>query len=108
MRMLLMSFALSLAAGAALAQPFGDPAAGRRLAEARCSACHAIGPGASGRSIPGVPAFADVAAMPSTTQLALQAFLRQPHPPMPDIVLTPAELDNVIAYILSLRGEPRR
>jgi mono/diheme cytochrome c family protein len=108
MRMLLMAFALSLATGAALAQPFGDPAAGRRLAETHCSSCHAIGPGGSGRIVPGVPAFADVAAMASTTQLALQAFLRQPHPPMPDIVLKPGEMDDVIAYILSLGGEPRR
>jgi hypothetical protein len=34
---------------------------------------------------------------------ALQVFFRMPHENMPDLVLTPAETDNAIAYILGLR-----
>lgn len=103
MRAGLVVLALQLITTAALAQTAGDPAAGRRLAEAQCSACHAIGPGRSGPEIGNAPAFADVARKPSTTALALQVFLRTPHAQMPNIVLTPAQLDDVVAHILSLR-----
>ena len=103
MRAWLLVLALQLITTAALAQVTGDPAAGRRLAEAQCSSCHAIGPGPRGSEAGAAPAFADVARMPSTTALALQAFLRTPHAGMPDIALTPAQLDDVVALILSLR-----
>jgi mono/diheme cytochrome c family protein len=107
MRMLLAVVALHLVTMGAQAQPFGDAAAGRRLAETECGACHAVGPGGAGAARGG-PAFADIATMPSATHLSLHAFLRQPHPPMPHLVLRPAELDDVVAYILSLRGDARR
>jgi hypothetical protein len=32
-------------------------------------------------------------------------FFQSPHPTMPNLVLSPEETDNVIAYILSLRGD---
>lgn len=92
--------AAQLLTGAALAQ---DPAAGRRLAEAQCSSCHAIGPGQSGPVLPGVTPFQAVAERPATTSLSLQVLLRTPHAHMPAIVLDGQRLDDVIAYILSLR-----
>ena len=82
----------------------GDPAAGRRLAEAWCSGCHVIGPGASGPASDAVPTFPGVARMPSTTELSLRVFLQSPHSRMPNWQLSRAETDDVIAYILSLRG----
>jgi mono/diheme cytochrome c family protein len=42
--------------------------------------------------------------MPSTTALALRAFLRTPHQRMPDLHLTNQEIDDVSAYILGMRG----
>jgi len=101
MRIWQVVLATQLLAGAALAQ---DPAAGRRLAEAQCSSCHAIGPGMSGPVLPGVTPFQAVADRPATTNLSLQAFLRTPHARMPDIVLNGQQLDDLVAYILSLRG----
>ncbi len=89
---------------AAAAQQVGDPAAGRRLAEAWCSQCHAIGPGASGPESGAAPGFPAVAEMPSTTAMSLHAFLRTPHARMPDIQMTPHQLDDLIAYILSLQN----
>jgi cytochrome c len=80
------------------AQDQGDPAAGRRLVEQSCSDCH--GPSSATTR---APSFAAVAAMPSTTALSLGVFLRTSHPTMPNVMLGPADLDNVIAYILSLR-----
>ena len=41
--------------------------------------------------------------MPSTTAESLGVFLRTSHPTMPNLVLSAAERDDVIAYILSLR-----
>ena len=45
---LIVAAAALLAGGPAAAQRAGDPEAGRRLAEAWCSDCHVVGPGASG------------------------------------------------------------
>jgi mono/diheme cytochrome c family protein len=43
--------------------------------------------------------------MKSTTVLSLRAFLQTPHARMPDLHLTRDEIDNIAAYILSLRGQ---
>jgi cytochrome c len=79
-------------------QEAGDPAAGRQLAEASCLSCHG-----SAAAPQKAPAFAAIAAMPSTTGRSLEVFLRTSHPPMPNLVLSASERDDVIAYILSLR-----
>jgi cytochrome c len=82
----------------ASSQEKGDPAAGRRLVETECSACH-------GASEPAIraPSFAAIAAMPSTTALSIGVFLRTSHPTMPNVMLGPGDVDDVIAYVLSLR-----
>ena len=49
------------------------------------------------------PPFREVANAPGMTELALRAFLQTPHRTMPNILLTPEETDNVIAYILTLK-----
>jgi len=96
--------ALLAAPATALAQQVGDPRNGRRLAEAWCSQCHLIGPGASGPTSDAVPTFPSVARMASTTGMSLRAFLLTPHPRMPNIQYSREELDDIVAYILSLRG----
>lgn len=84
--------------GPAKAQDIGDPVVGRRIAQAQCDECH--GPGL----LPGRPAtFEAIARMPSTTATALTVYLRTSHPQMPNIILSPTEQDDVIAYILSLK-----
>ncbi|MEO3475614.1 cytochrome c [Roseomonas sp. CAU 1739] len=98
---------LMLLAGAvmpALAQTeAGDPAAGLRLASAWCANCHRVAPAGPGPASDGAPAFAAVAQMPSTTSMALRAFLQTPHPSMPDYRLSREQIDDVVAYLLSLR-----
>jgi mono/diheme cytochrome c family protein len=83
----------------------GDPAAGHALAQEWCASCHAIEP--MQPTPPGSPApsWSAVARMPSTTSMALHAFLLTPHVRMPDLRLTPAQIDDVVAYILSLRRQ---
>jgi mono/diheme cytochrome c family protein len=82
----------------AQAQQVGDADAGKRLVDAACAGCHS--PSVRPKR---APDFAAIAAMPSTTALSLGVFMRTSHPTMPNVVLTPAELDDVIGFILSLR-----
>ena len=95
----LLSLPILLAATTiAASQVQGDPAAGRLLVERSCSECHS-----QSSDVKRAPPFAAIAAMPSTTSLSIGVFLRTSHPTMPNVMLGPRELDDVIAYILSLR-----
>lgn len=85
------------------AQEIGDVAAGRHLAETWCSSCHVVAPAQRRGVSNGAPTFAAVASMASTTQLSLRAFLQTPHHRMPDLHLSSDEIDDLTAYILSLR-----
>ncbi|MCP9628635.1 cytochrome c [Rhodopseudomonas palustris] len=76
-------------------------AAGHRLAASWCKECHAIGPG-EGTSGKG-PAFQHIADMPSATELSLKVFLRSSHTNMPNVVISPADADDIVRYILSLK-----
>jgi mono/diheme cytochrome c family protein len=93
----MMSFRLA-------AQEIGDIPTGKRLAETWCSSCHIVTPSANTAAATGVPTFAAVARMSSTTPISLRAFLQTPHARMPDLHLSRDETDDLIAYILSLRG----
>jgi len=44
-----------------------------------------------------------LAAEPSITEYSLRALLRSPHETMPQITLTPDEMDDIVGYILSLK-----
>lgn len=94
---------LLAAAGAApAAAEAGDAARGRALAERFCAKCHAIAPGRTGPE-PAVPTFMRMAADPEQTRASLRQFITLPHYEMEPQKLTSAEIDDVIAYILSLR-----
>ncbi len=84
-------------------EPPGDAEAGRRIAESWCAACHQINSQGKGAGAV-APSFPDIANLPSTTALALNVFLRTSHADMPNFQLTRQESDDVIAYILSLKG----
>jgi mono/diheme cytochrome c family protein len=86
----------------AAAQGVGDAGAGHDLARTVCGSCHNVEPSID-TSEDHVPTFAAIARMPSTTQLSLQVFLQTPHWPMPNLLLTHDEIDNIAAYILSMR-----
>ena len=87
----------------ASAQDIGDAAHGRQLAETWCSSCHVVGPSTARGTSNGAPTFAAVATMKSTTPMSLHAFLLTPHANMPDLHLSRDEIDDLSAYILSLR-----
>ena len=89
-----------------LAQEPGDVAAGAALARTWCSNCHVIGKDAVGSPSDAAPSFASVAGQPQTTQFSLRVFLQTHHRNMPNYQLSRTEMDDVVAYILSLRDRP--
>ena len=79
-------------------------AAGQRLAQQWCAECHVVTGLEAPPAIDDVPTFRTVANDPSVTELSLRAFLKTPHPPMPNFILTREQMDEIVAYILSLKG----
>jgi mono/diheme cytochrome c family protein len=95
---------LALATGQAGAQELpGDPAAGARLAHEVCAVCHLVSDDQTSDPEVG-PSFFEVADHPATTELSLRAFLQTPHATMPNLMLTPEETDDIISYLLTLKG----
>jgi mono/diheme cytochrome c family protein len=95
---------LSLLPGILRAQELpGDPVAGRALTVHWCSDCH------NAKSTPDDPGlaadFTSIARQPSTTALSLRVFLQSNHDRMPDFELKTTEADDIIAYIVSLKGK---
>ncbi len=80
-----------------------DSAEGHRLARQWCATCHIVAPGTGGSDA--APPFESVANRPSITEAGLRAWLTDPHPPMPNLILSRAEIDAIVAYIKSLRRE---
>jgi mono/diheme cytochrome c family protein len=101
-KLVVSAAALAAALSIASAQDLrGNVAAGRDLAGHWCGNCHQIDGGPSAR--PGVSTFEQVARLPSTTALSLRVFLRTSHADMPNIQMSDADADDLIAYMLSLK-----
>jgi mono/diheme cytochrome c family protein len=100
---LLSALLLTCCSLAVRAQEAGDTAAGRRLSETWCGSCHLVGPDVTRAVSNGVPTFFGIAQDKATTALSLRVFLQTPHGGMPDLHLSREEMDNLAAYILSLR-----
>jgi mono/diheme cytochrome c family protein len=76
---------------------------GRRLALEVCATCHAVLPGQIRSAVAEAPSFEAVAATPGMTAMALNVWLTaQSHPTMPNIILSPIDVQDVSGYILSL------
>lgn len=97
-------------AGMARAEPEAV-ARGRRFAELVCSACHVVSGNKAEVPVlrdPGPP-LAEIAERPTTTEASLRAFLVSHRPAMgpagrmPNPQLVDYQIDEVVAYILSLR-----
>ena len=99
----------ALAVGALLVSPatadeIGNPQRGLEYAQANCAECHSVLPEDYVSPVLEAPSFQAVAETKGVTRLALTAFLQTPHADMPNLVVTGEDADNVIAYILSLKG----
>ena len=86
----------------------GNVAAGHSFAREACSACHVVDAQQQRppRRIFIGPAFRYIANTRGTTATALRVFLTTSHPKMPNPIVTPEQMADVVAYILSLRSEP--
>jgi mono/diheme cytochrome c family protein len=92
-------------------QAAGSVVRGRALALEACTPCHVV---EAYQSVPPVvaipvPSFESIVARKDTTERSLRAFLADTHRnrtaplAMPDPRLTRAQIDDVVAYMLSLR-----
>src|SRR5215469_238973 len=106
----LMFILIGVATGSAAAENqshSGDPRAGRQFAGYNCEACHVVAANQELRPLISgyAPSFPEIADRPGTTPEALRTFLHGQHGystmPYPD--LAPTDLENVVAYIMSLR-----
>jgi mono/diheme cytochrome c family protein len=85
-----------------------DVAEGQHIAQTWCSGCHEVNNQIkTARGDAAAPTFKSIAQMNSTTQMSLAAFLSTPHLRMPNYVLSQTDIENVSAYIVSLRGTRR-
>ncbi|MEM8587953.1 MAG: cytochrome c [Pseudomonadota bacterium] len=109
----IVAASLTGVAPASVAQISGDPEAGQTVAVQQCAQCHAVLPGEGVLVNPdplpfdgaGALAFEDIANTPGVTAMALSAWMTSIHPTMPQILLSEDDLNDVIAYILSLDAE---
>jgi mono/diheme cytochrome c family protein len=88
----------------AIAKQTGDLSKGLAYAKENCTECHAILRGERISPAPNVLTFGAIAHTPGMTGTALAVWFRTPHPTMPNFIIAPADRDNLIAYILSLRN----
>lgn len=104
----------ALGAGAADAGEEGKPGAealvtsGHAFALQVCSACHRVARDQSSKPIlkPPAPSFPAIAQRPTTTEPFLRQFLSTPHGKMPNPELANFQIDEVVAYLLSLKRKP--
>jgi mono/diheme cytochrome c family protein len=93
-------FAFSLAR----AQPgLADRQRGHELAAQLCANCHVINHEAQGVVRADVPSFATIANRPEASAEHIAGKIIIPHPAMPSVSLTAAEIRDIVAYIVSLR-----
>ncbi|WP_112322228.1 c-type cytochrome [Oceanibium sediminis] len=98
----LLALTLVLAPALATAQSEGDPTAGRSLAEEYCTDCHDIERGGAFKEYP--PSFAAIAIFRDAEQIRSRIYFPPWHASMPQFsaLLWPDEVDDLVAYILSL------
>jgi len=95
---------LLAAALAATASQAGDIAVGFKRAKEVCAKCHVVAKGVGGGGTDGAPPFATIPNQLKRSGAQIKTFLSRPHGRMPDFVMTRQEIDDLTAYILSLRN----
>ena len=100
---ILAGASLAVVAGAATAQELGDVKRGQNLAESVCAACHAVQKGAPRSRNGNAPTFETLATTRGMTPMAIMVALRTSHREMPNLVLKNQEVDDIIAYLATLK-----
>jgi len=81
----------------------GNPALGFTYAQQTCASCHAIAAGESLSPNPAAPAFDTIANTPGMTGIALNVWLHTPHPSMPNFIVDADRIDDLSAYLATLK-----
>ena len=85
---------------ASAAAPAPNPEAGHQLVVKSCSSCHALN--GSKSAVDGAPPLSFLAKDNKVRPAWVRGWLMDPHPPMPSIGLSRAQINNIIAYLNSL------
>jgi mono/diheme cytochrome c family protein len=83
-------------------QRAGDPGQGRAIAEMWCSACHLVSSKQTTANAD-VPTFSAIAQRLPADADVLAAFIANPHPPMPNLSLRRQDIQDLLAYIATLK-----
>jgi tetratricopeptide (TPR) repeat protein len=86
-------------------QDIGDARKGLSYAQKVCATCHNVLRTEAASPNSRAPAFKRIANTPGMSITALTVWSRTTHPTMPNIVIEPNDMDDLIAYILSLRDQ---
>jgi mono/diheme cytochrome c family protein len=86
-----------------LAQEMGSAGRGRALARQECAQCHAVEKQQPQSPDEDAPSFQQIASTPGMNAIALSAALNTSHRSMPNLVLTPDDQSDIVAYVLSLK-----
>jgi tetratricopeptide (TPR) repeat protein len=81
----------------------GNARKGLAYAQTNCASCHNVLKNAASSPNPKAIAFQAIADTPGMSVTALIVWSRTTHPTMPNFVIDPNDMDDLIAYILSLR-----
>jgi mono/diheme cytochrome c family protein len=80
-----------------------DKYQGKDIAERWCTGCHVVEPDQERPAVDQAPPFASVARIPEFNANKLAILLLKPHPSMPKLSLSRAEVANLADYILTLK-----
>ena len=89
--------------GRSPAQDIGDARRGLTVAQMTCARCHVIGKEQIRLRNRRAPNFEALANTPGMTPMAIRVTLRTSHREMPNLVLKNDEIDDIIAYIETLK-----
>jgi mono/diheme cytochrome c family protein len=81
----------------------GDARRGLKYAQRVCSECHNVGQNYAPSPNSKAPPFKQIANTPGMSVTALTVWSRTSHPFMPNLIIEPDDMDDLIAYILSLK-----
>jgi mono/diheme cytochrome c family protein len=103
LRYALLSGGILLVAPWAGAQDLGNAANGASYAKKACAECHAVAAGESRSPVRAATPFEKVANAPGMTPMALNVWLHTSHPTMPNFMIDPDRIDDLIAYVATLK-----
>ena len=100
------TLALTIGAFASMhaeAQDLSSVSRGLAYATQVCSDCHAVTPEQAHSPDPKAPTFQTVANISGMTRIALGVWLHSPHPTMPQLIVDTYRIDDLAAYIATLK-----